>query len=1437
MTILRVMRTSGVRSATVDLDLSSERPIHDVSALAPSFSKPAVRPTWRTGEGSKDNTVRETNDSTSDRLAKSDFAIVAIGASAGGLEALRRLFANLSANPGMAFVVIQHLDPERPSLLANVLAGDAQMPVVEVTANTRAEPNRVYVIPPDADLDIHGGLLTLIPRQARTLHLPIDAFFRALAADCSERAIAVVLSGCGSDGTEGLRAIKAAGGIAFAQEPDSAQFRSMPESAIASETVDFRSSPEEIAKELERLGRHSYLSQPEVLDLIANGTRLDTDNGFATILATVREHAQLDFTAYKRPTVLRRIARRMALRRFGSLSEYAELLRNDSREAMALSQDILIHVTSFFRDRAAFEALKQHVLPELLKHKGQDAHFRVWVPGCSTGEEAYSIAICLLEFLSEHHRIPSIKIFGSDLSEQAIARARVGLYTESDLEGITAERIDRYFERAEGRYRIGKQVRDRCVFVRHDLARDPPFAKIDLISCRNVLIYFDAELQRRLLPLFHHCLSDPGFLLLGASESVREFNDLFIPIDKEHRIFVKTGESPKIEYPLALGFEAESKLSVLGPTQRPQPARDAQRQADYVLLARYAPPGVVVNERFDVIQFRNRTRDYLESPPGQPQTNILQMAREGLAGPLREALEIAKSQSISVRQDGVQITDDAQARFVNLEVIPLAGVTPTADHYFLVVFEELVARDTRESGPLTGVATRSLRPTAVSQSDEEVARLKIELAATRDYLQAIWGEHQDTTEQLGTANEELIAANEELQSTNEELQSAKEELQSTNEELTTLNEELNNRNQQLDVVANDLVNVLESVQIPVIMVDKDLRIRRFTPTAREISSLLPGDVGRSIDDVKLKIRVDDLVDRIRDTIVSVTPREYEVQGLDARWFKLHIRPYRTADNRLDGVVLAFLDIDVLKRALQVAERARDYANRIVATVPMSLVVLDEKLRIISANPQFSASFAARGSPTKLLGLFELCAGALDVPVLREATERSLATRSSFQDLEIQCTFPVGGRRELVVTGCPIESANGDLMLLLAVEDITERHLLEASEKQSRVEAEQANRAKDLFLATLSHELRTPLSTILMSAQMLKQMETADPKIRRASTAIERAVGNQVRLIDDLLDISRIVSGKLMLDLQAVDLANIVQSAVDVAQASAAAKGVALEFTIHDHLRPVHGDPVRLQQVAANLLNNSIKFTPHGGKITVGLQALNGNAHLTVSDTGIGLRAELIPHLFTRFVQAESSMTRTHGGLGLGLAIVRHIVNVHGGEVSAESLGEDRGATFTVTLPLALLTDTAPLPPRRTVTRSIGGVRVLLVEDDDDTREACAAMLEAQGAEVRTAHSVSHGLAVLEKFVPQVILCDIAMPGEDGYSFIRKLRTGSGGIRGIPAAALTALAGEEDRRKALESGFQMHLAKPIDADRLATAVATLAAARLPQGEAHSHAIVD
>jgi two-component system CheB/CheR fusion protein len=1357
----------------------------------------------------------------------SAFPIVGLGASAGGLEALRRLLGVLPADIGAALVVIQHLDPERPSLLTSVLAGATVLGVVEAASGMAVERNRVYVIPSGSDLTIQMGRLTLVPRRATgRLHLPIDSFFRALAEDKRGGAIGVVLSGSGADGTEGLRAIKAEGGIAIVQSPDSAQFRSMPESALVAGVADFSGPPEGIARELARLSHHSYLVDTAAQQR-AEGESEEPgeDAQLMCVLELVRQQSGIDFCGYKRSTVKRRIERRMALRRSASLGEYEELLREDPAEARAMSKDMLIHVTEFFRDADAFDALEREVLREMAKNKSDGSSIRIWVPGCSTGEEVYSVAVSLLAVLEERpSRHFNIKIFGSDLSTEAVETARAGFYSTSALAEVRPERRLKFFDRVDAGYRVGKRVRDLCVFVKQDLTRDPPFAKLDLVCCRNVLIYLDTELQRRVIPMLHYCLVTPGYLFLGQSEAMGGFRDLFTPVDKQHRIFLKTGESPRMSHPPASGRETETSL-LRTPDVRPLPAREAQRQADYWLLGKYAPAGVLVNEAMDIVQFRGRTGAFLESPPGQPDVNILRMARDGLASRLREMFDRARAQSVTVGQRNVQVETDTGPRAIDLEVVPMAGLSGAAERFFLVLFrdsdaEKAAVRVEREPGATR--ANEEPRPDA-----DEVSRLKGEVVATKDYLRAIVAEHQATSDELAAANEEMVAANEELQSTNEELQSAKEELQSANEELNTVNEELRNRNVDLDQIANDLVNVLASVDIPVIIVDMDLKVRRFTPKVRTIAAFIPEDIGRPIDDLKLKIKVENLPEMVRGVIHDLVPKEWEIDGPEGRWIRLQVRPYRTADNRLDGAVLAFVDVDTLKRALKDAELARDYAKSIVETVKTALVVLDARLEAVSANHAFYSLFDL--SPNDVVGksFFVIGAGAVGDPDVRRAFANAAASHS-FADFELESEFPRVGRKALRLSGRSI-LGGGAPMTLVAVDDLTdfralsrERTLLLDSEKQARMEAERANRAKDLFLATLSHELRTPLSSMLLEAQLLARISGNDSRLKRASSSIERSAKTQARLIEDLLDVSRIVSGKLLLDLRALDLKEIVQSSVDMATPAAEAKSVQLELeACDDFVGVVYGDAIRLQQVVTNLIANAIKFTPRGGRIAARLTRTGEQAQIAIADTGMGIRPEVLPHLFARFVQADSSVTRAHGGLGLGLAIVRHLVEAHGGQVRAESPGEGAGATLLVTLPIGAAIRTEGL--LGTVARDISGVRVLLVEDDDDTRASFVAMLELLGADVHASASAPAALAAMADFHPQVILSDIAMPGEDGYSFIRKVRRlppDRGGT--VAAAALTALASDEDQERAKGAGFQMHVTKPVDAVRLASAVRTMAA---------------
>jgi two-component system, chemotaxis family, CheB/CheR fusion protein len=717
---------------------------------------------------------------------------------------------------------------------------------------------------------------------------------------------------------------------------------------------------------------------------------------------------------------------------------------------------------------------------------------------------------------------------------------------------------------------------------------------------------------------------------------------------------------------------------------------------------------------------------------------------------------------------------------------------------------------------------------------EEVARLRAELLATREYLQSLVRDHQATADDLAGVNEELVAANEELQSTNEELQSAKEELQSTNEELSTLNEELRTRNNQLDQIASDLENVLASVDIPVIIVDMALRVRRFTPTMHKIATFIPEDVGRPIDDLRLKVKVEDVPERILGVIHDLVAREWDVEGPEGRWYRMQIRPYRTTDRRLDGAVLAFVDVDSLKRALRDAESARDYAKSIVDTVATALIVIDDDLKIVSANNAFHRLFGLSSSEIEGASFLGI-GGAWGGDGVHGGIADVVARRTPFYAQETLVELPGIGRKTLSLSGRPIVWGGGARMTLIAVDDISsiralehERAQLLDSEKQARIEAERANRAKDIFLATLSHELRTPLNIILLEAQLLGRLGGENRTFGRASTTIERAARTQARLIDDLLDVSRIVAGKLLLDLRVCELKEIVQSAVDMAMIAAEAKGVELRLSVDDDfLAPIYGDAMRLHQVVTNLLSNAIKFTPRGGRISVRLDRTDERAEIAITDTGIGIRADVLPQLFSRFVQGDSSVTRVHGGLGLGLAIVRHLVEAHGGEVHAESAGERMGTTLRVSLPIGAAglhgtTDDA----LATIAHEIRGVRVLIVEDDDDARRSFSAMLELLGAVVSAAPSAAAGLAVIDEFRPQVILSDIAMPEEDGYSFIRKVRRLApehGGL--VPAGALTALAGDDDRKQAKEAGFQLHIAKPVEAVHLAAAVRTLAAMTL------------
>ncbi len=829
------------------------------------------------------------------------FPIVGIGASAGGLEACSALLKALPNNLGMAYVLLPHLDPSRESAFSEILSRTTKMKVLEATDHTRVEPNRVYVIAPNCEMTIADGMLHLTSAaEPRAVRATVDRFLRSLAGDQGNQAIGVILSGTGSDGAIGLAAIKGEGGITFAQD-STAKYDGMPASAIAGGWVDMVLPPQGIAEELKRIAQHPYLLSTVPTDH-AGYTRMEQ---MGQVFGILRRATRVDFSEYKLPTIGRRVARRMALHKIEDLVEYVAVLRRDRAEVAALYQDLLINVTSFFRDRDAFDALRTVVYPELVKRR-DNAAIRIWVPGCATGEESYSHAIALNEYLSEHRAEAAVQIFGTDLSESGIHRARVGVYKESIADDISPARLKRYFHKVEGGYQITKAVRDQCIFSLQNVFNDPPFSRVDLISCRNVMIYLSQSLQKRVIPVFHYALNPDGFLMIGNTEGlVGPGSELFEIAERKQKIYRKR----PVPSPIASGFSvrvSEPLLPTLNADAKPvasgRMSTDLQRESDRLLLAHYAPPSVVVNDQLEVVQTRGHTGPFLELPPGKVTTNVLKMARPGLLFELQNAIEEAKKSGGEVVRPDVAVEGNGSPRRLTLRVTPFKSPAQQK-HCFLVAFEPPSESRVKP----TDTVPRALADDERSVKDKQIAQLKQELAATKEYLQSIIEAMDATNEELQSANEEIQSGNEELQSTNEELQTSKEELESANEELHTVNEEMQHRNEQLYQANNDLNNLLNRVNLPMVIVGPELNIRRYTPLAGNVLGLTDSDVGRPIARLRLKMLDGaDLEQFMLDVITERRPAHRQLQDAKGRACELRVTPYWTSDNRIDGVILSLL---------------------------------------------------------------------------------------------------------------------------------------------------------------------------------------------------------------------------------------------------------------------------------------------------------------------------------------------------------------------------------------------------------------------------------------------------------------------------------------------------------------------------------------------------
>jgi two-component system, chemotaxis family, CheB/CheR fusion protein len=975
-------------------------------------------------EPSTQPTPKMTTDTDISPPRGNPFPVVGIGASAGGLEAFGQLLSALPAATGMAFVLVQHLDPMHASLLPELLASHTAMPVVSAADDLTIEPNHVYVIPPNTSMELEDRVLRLAAREPG-IHLPIDIFFRSLAKVQGSRAIGIVLSGNASDGSLGVRAIKSECGITFAQSESSARFGGMPRNAIATGAIDYILAPDEIARELATLASHPFLIPSRPGD--SNSETLpEGDRELRRIFALLHGATKVDFSRYKATTVRRRIGRRMMVLRLETLAEYARYIERDSGELRELYRDLLISVTTFFRDPESFDALSKLLVGTLANRSRSEEPVRVWVAGCATGEELYSLAICLFDLLKENRMAVPVQLFGTDISDIALDRARRGTYPASIEDDVSPDRLRRFFTKTDSGYQINKVIRETCAFARHDVTKDPPFSNLDLISCRNLLIYLDNTAQRHVLPVFHYALKPTGLLMLGSAESTAAASDLFIPLDPQHKIYARKAVPPLPLEMSAGGSYFENAL--LNPPAESS-ALELQKRVERVIQSKYSPDAVLINAEFQILQFRGHTSFYLDPSPGQASLNVLRMAAEGLVLPLRRAVQSAVETNGPVRETSVELQALGERRRITLEVTPVPGVDPR-ERYFLIVFvREKPAGETRRDEPAAA-------PLSV---DEHEVKLRRELAETREYLRSLTEQYEVHSEELRAANEEARSANEELQSTNEELRTTKEELQSANEELTTVNEELQSRNQELNATNSDLKNLLSAVTIPILMVDSDLRVRRFNTAAGKIFELRPVDIGRPVGHIRGRIETPRLEQQVRSVIETLHAAGDELQDCDGRWYSLHVRPYRTVDDRIAGAVITLQDIDPLKRGLEAAEQARDYAEGMIETVREPLVVLDADLRVRRATRAFYDTFLIAREETEGRFLYDLGNGQWNNARLRELIGAALFRSEAFHDFEMAHEFPHIGHRTMRLNGRRILFPHShERMLLLSIEDVTER---------------------------------------------------------------------------------------------------------------------------------------------------------------------------------------------------------------------------------------------------------------------------------------------------------------------------------------------------------------------------------------------------------------
>lgn len=1341
--------------------------------------------------------------------------VVGIGASAGGLAALRGLFAELPADTGATFVVIQHLGRDSESLMPELLAKSASMPVRFVEDGDSLSPDSVYCVPPGKKLRIDDHRFRLDEDPVQTAPpVAIDAALRSLAESRAHRAIGVLLSGAGSDGTLGLATIRDRGGLTFVQDPDEAEFDSMPRSAVRAGVVDYALALPALAKHLVRHLRDADLA------VSGDGEQDASTDVFDAVSEILESHSGHDFSLYKPGTIGRRLQRRLRLAGNGSLEQYVDGLRTDRDETEALFRDLLISVTQFFRDPEAWEELAEKALGALVDEAvASDRPIRAWVPGCATGEEAYTLLMLIEEEFGRRDVRPDINLFATDIDERALGFARHGLYPEGIADHVSPGRLECFFTRVDHHYQIKQGLRERCVFAAHNLLQDAPFARQDIISCRNLLIYLQPEAQRRALSVFQYALRPGGHLMIGSSEHLGFHKERFAPVGKRTRIFRRN--EVEADAPVALMNDWPVRRRADGaprPFGNRRAVEDVRRLIERSVFQDFGPASVLVDARLDVLHFFGRTSHYLEPSEARGGSNLIEMAPASMRAALWTALGQASTERQEVTRTAVFAHGD-ESELVEIVARP-ARELDAGDDMMLVVF-----RPVRPEPLDTFTAGADSARDDDADGSLALREMERELRGTRQRLQA-------TIEELEGLNEELRSSNEELLSMNEELQTTKEETQSANEELKTVNAEVRSKIDELNQAHGDLQNLFRSNEVATIFLDRNLEIQRFTPAATALFRLRDSDVGRPIGEIVSRFAAaGDLSADIGRVLDSLEPHETEVHALEGdRWFTLRVFPYRTVDDVIAGAVLTFTDVTDLKRIELQLRLQQGYAEAIVESVPEPIVVLDGELRLLSASPSFFERFGfdeeqARGE--KL--------GRLDGPTWDMAELHRLLSKGRPGDsvqFEVELDSARHDRAQFVAHARRIADPGGSSNhhILLYLTDVT------SARKRERAQAEEVRR-KDWFLAMLGHEIRNPLAPIRNALDLLKaDGADSDTYQARLLAIMERQLDQLTRLVNDMLDVSRITGGKMPLRTGHVDLVEVTALVAEDHRTELESEGLELEVERPETSLIVVADPDRLAQAVGNLLANARRYTRRGGRIVVGARREGSEAVVTVADTGIGMTRALLREVFEPFHKGPRG-SDAEQGLGIGLTLVRAIVEEHGGKVEAESEGPGRGSRFSVRLPLigtrnpgrvarfrdsaSFATIAAADPAVEADARPAGLVnppRVMLIEDMEDAAETLRILLEALGCDVVVATTGEDALNRVWEWAPHIVLSDIGLPGAmDGFDVARAIRADPAGRR-MRLIALTGYGRDSDRDAALDAGFDTFFVKPVRMDDLREAIA-------------------